>query len=89
MKKFLHSKIFKLIVSLGVAALFFLICPPCFSKTTLGIILGVLLIMINGSQFFSKYAIITHIPRFLVGGLFIFSGWIKANDTVGFGYKLE
>lgn len=89
MKKFIHSKIFKLIVSLGVAALFFLVCPPCFSKTTLGIILGVLLIMINGSQFFSKYSIITHIPRFLVGGLFIFSGWIKANDTIGFGYKLE
>lgn len=89
MKKFLHSKFFKLIVSLGVAALFFLICPPCFSKTTLGIILGVLLIIINGSQFFAKYVIITHIPRFLVGGLFIFSGWIKANDTIGFGYKLE
>lgn len=31
---------------------------------------------------------LTHIARFLVGGLFIFSGWIKANDTIGFGYKL-
>lgn len=28
------------------------------------------------------------IARLLVGGLFIFSGWIKANDTIGFGYKL-
>ena len=27
--------------------------------------------------------------RILVGGLFIFSGLIKANDTVGFSYKLQ
>ena len=29
------------------------------------------------------------ISRILVGALFIVSGLIKANDTVGFGYKLE
>jgi uncharacterized membrane protein YphA (DoxX/SURF4 family) len=28
------------------------------------------------------------ISRFFVGGLFIFSGFIKANDPVGFSYKL-
>jgi hypothetical protein len=27
--------------------------------------------------------------RIFVGVLFIFSGLIKANDTLGFGYKLE
>jgi uncharacterized membrane protein YphA (DoxX/SURF4 family) len=32
--------------------------------------------------------IITHIVRVLVGVLFIVSGLIKANDTMGFGYKL-
>lgn len=32
--------------------------------------------------------IITNIARVLVGLLFIFSGFIKANDAVGFGYKL-
>lgn len=29
------------------------------------------------------------LARFLVGGLFIFSGLIKANDALGFSYKLE
>ncbi|MGZ4060959.1 MAG: MauE/DoxX family redox-associated membrane protein, partial [Bacteroidia bacterium] len=32
--------------------------------------------------------IVTNIARFLVGALFIFSGFIKANDTLGFSYKL-
>lgn len=32
--------------------------------------------------------IITNIARLLVGFLFIFSGFIKANDAVGFAYKL-
>lgn len=32
--------------------------------------------------------IVTNIARVLVGLLFIFSGLIKANDAIGFGYKL-
>lgn len=32
---------------------------------------------------------LTYISRFFVGVLFIISGLIKANDTVGFSYKLE
>jgi len=33
--------------------------------------------------------ILTYIFRVLVGSLFIVSGLIKANDTLGFSYKLE
>lgn len=32
--------------------------------------------------------VLTSIARLLVGALFIFSGWIKANDSLGFAYKL-
>ena len=33
--------------------------------------------------------ILTYISRVLVGALFIVSGLVKANDTLGFSYKLE
>jgi uncharacterized membrane protein YphA (DoxX/SURF4 family) len=33
--------------------------------------------------------ILTYISRIFVGALFIVSGLIKANDTLGFSYKLE
>ena len=33
--------------------------------------------------------LLTHIARFLVGALFIFSGFIKLNDPLGFSYKLQ
>lgn len=89
MKNFLSSKLFRAIWSIGLAALFYFICPPCFSKVTLGAILAVLLILINGAPIISKWPWLTHIARFLVGGLFIFSGFIKANDALGFSYKLE
>lgn len=89
MKKFLSSKLFRAIWSLGLAALFYMICPPCFSKTTLAIILGILVVLVNGSPIISKWPWLTHIARILVGCLFIFSGFIKANDPLGFSYKLE
>jgi len=33
--------------------------------------------------------VLTHIARFIVGALFIFSGFIKLNDPLGFSYKLQ
>ncbi|MCU0432843.1 MAG: hypothetical protein MUC87_05265 [Bacteroidia bacterium] len=38
---------------------------------------------------FGRVHILTQLARLAVGGLFIFSGFIKANDPVGFSYKLE
>ncbi len=89
MKKFVSGNFFKFILSAGIAAGIYFITPHCLSKTTVGIILGTLLVLINASGFIAKYPIITHIARVLVGCLFIFSGFIKSNDAVGFSYKLE
>lgn len=89
MKKFLSSKLFRFIWSAALAVLLYFICPPCFSKTTLLILLAVELILINGADFIARLPGLTHIARFLVGGLFIFSGFIKANDPLGFSYKLK
>lgn len=89
MKKFLSTKLFRAIWSFGLAALLYWICPSCISKTTVAIVLGTLVILVNASPIISKAPIITHITRIFVGGLFIFSGFIKANDPLGFSYKLK
>ncbi len=88
MKKFFASSIFKAIWSVGLAGLLYYVCPPCFSKTTAAIVLSLLVILVNGSKLINKIPMLTHVARFLVGGLFIFSGFIKANDPLGFSYKL-
>jgi uncharacterized membrane protein YphA (DoxX/SURF4 family) len=89
MKQFFENKIVRFIISAGLAALIFFICPPCLSKWALGTVLLGLLILINGASFFARFSWLAHICRILVGGLFIFSGFIKANDPLGFSYKLE
>jgi uncharacterized membrane protein YphA (DoxX/SURF4 family) len=89
MQKLLSSKFFRLVWSGGLAALFYFFCPPCFSKSTLAIILAILLVLINLAEYVGRAVILTHVARFLVGGLFIFSGFIKANDPLGFSYKLK
>ncbi|HQQ95310.1 MAG TPA: DoxX family protein [Bacteroidia bacterium] len=89
MKKFFSSAVFRFIWSAGLALILYFVCPPCFSKSSLAVVLAVLLILVNSSSFISKFPIITHVARFLVGGLFIFSGFIKANDPLGFSYKLK
>jgi uncharacterized membrane protein YphA (DoxX/SURF4 family) len=85
---FLKSRVFRFIASLGLALLFYFLCPPCFSKMYLGGVLLLLVLIINLPTIFGNKWL-THLTRLAVGGLFIFSGFIKANDPVGFSYKLE
>jgi uncharacterized membrane protein YphA (DoxX/SURF4 family) len=89
MKKFLSSKFFRFLSSGSVAALLFFICPPCFNKTAIGIILAILMLLVNAPRLINRLPFLIHVSRILVGGLFIFSGFIKANDPLGFSYKLE
>lgn len=86
---FLKSRVFRLILSLGVAGILYLVWPPCFPKLTLLAILVILIAIINLDKYIGKVRILTHLTRIAVGGLFIFSGFIKANDPAGFSYKLN
>jgi hypothetical protein len=88
MKSFLASRTFRLIWSAGIALLLYFSCPPCFPSTTLLILLAVLVLIVNLAEYIARATWLTHTARFLVGGLFIFSGFIKANDPLGFSYKL-
>lgn len=53
--------------------------------------LGIILMMlsIGGLIIFRGKLMMSSVSRVLVGGLFIVSGLVKANDPVGFSYKLE
>jgi uncharacterized membrane protein YphA (DoxX/SURF4 family) len=51
--------------------------------------LGLLIITIGGLIIFKGRFMMSSVSRVLVGGLFIVSGLIKANDPIGFSYKLE
>jgi len=51
--------------------------------------LGTLVASIVGLIIFRGRYLMSSISRVIVGGLFIVSGLIKANDPIGFSYKLE
>src|ERR1700756_3744062 len=97
MKNFFKGKSFRLVWPLALALLIYWICPRCFSKTALRNMLAILLIIINVFPFLNNAKGITktiffwfvQLVRVFVGGLFIFSGFIKSNDPVGFSYKLN
>jgi uncharacterized membrane protein YphA (DoxX/SURF4 family) len=97
MKNFLSSKLFKVFWSGGLAVVLYISCPPCFDKGTLAILLGLLFVIVNIFPYLAEskgsmntiYFWFTQLVRIFVGGLFIFSGFIKANDPLGFSYKLE
>ncbi|MFK7786104.1 MAG: DoxX family protein [Crocinitomicaceae bacterium] len=55
--------------------------------TALG--LGLMILSIAGLVIFKGRMMISSVSRVLVGGLFIVSGLVKANDPLGFSYKLE
>ena len=65
---------------------------PNFETVKLPLILsgiGILIVSLIGLIIFKGKIFMSIVSRILVGGLFIVSGLIKANDPVGFSYKLE
>lgn len=60
-------------------------------QSTLFKFLGIILLIgsIGGLIIFKGRFMMSSVSRVLVGGLFIVSGLVKANDPIGFAYKLE
>lgn len=54
-----------------------------------GIGFAIMAVSVLGIVVFKGRLYMSHVSRVLVGGLFIVSGLIKANDPLGFSYKLE
>lgn len=54
-------------------------------------LVGIALILVSGFMLFvfKGRLMMSGVARVLVGGLFIVSGLVKANDPIGFSYKLE
>ncbi len=61
------------------------------NQQSLFVLIGLLLIFLSsiGLFFLKGKEFMAYVSRVLVGGLFIVSGLIKANDPLGFSYKLE
>jgi uncharacterized membrane protein YphA (DoxX/SURF4 family) len=86
----------------GIGFLLFLLCPmgvlpfkPYILMGLLTMSAGVMVMVVFNASIVQKlnasngFKWATVVSRMLVGGLFIISGLIKANDAIGFSYKLE
>lgn len=60
-------------------------------SSTLYLMIGLILMIlsIGGLIIFQGRLLMSSVARVMVGGLFIVSGLVKANDPMGFAYKLE
>lgn len=60
-------------------------------SSTMFLLIGLILMIVSigGLILFQGRLMMSSVSRVLVGGLFIVSGLVKANDPLGFAYKLE
>lgn len=92
MRKIWENKLIRFLISGAIAALLILKLPGCLFGVqyyAFVITIIILFLLVNLAPVIGRYAWFTYGARILVGGLFIFSGAIKANDPLGFSYKLE
>ncbi|MGM0479179.1 MAG: MauE/DoxX family redox-associated membrane protein [Bacteroidota bacterium] len=90
-KSLLFNGVFILLNLLGLTFLIFGY-HPSFENSALGFqIAGYALFILSliAIYIFEGWLLFAYLARILVGGLFIVSGLIKANDPKGFAYKLE
>lgn len=91
-RKIWENRLLKFLISGTLTALLIFSLPECLYGLQYYFFAGtfvLLFLIVNLSVFFGRFPAATNAARIAVGGLFIFSGAIKANDTLGFSYKME
>jgi len=90
-RSLVFNMIFVFINLLGVAFMTMGFHDNFEEQSSLFKFLGIILLIgsIGGLIIFKGRFIMSSVSRVLVGGLFIVSGLVKANDPIGFAYKLE